>query len=85
MFEVLVSGTARAEFLALSRGIQTRVQGVFDRLAEWPRVSGAKPLRHELIGAFRIRTGDWRVLFRVNESARQIVVFRIAHRRDVYE
>jgi mRNA interferase RelE/StbE len=66
-------------------GIQKRVQGVFERLARWPDVSGAKPLRHELKGAFRIRTGDWRVLFRVEESAKQIIVFRIAHRRDVYE
>jgi mRNA interferase RelE/StbE len=85
MYSVLIMPDAGADFLSLPLGIQKRVQGVFERLVAWPEVSGAKPLRHELKGAFRVRTGDWRVLFRVNESMKQIVVFRVAHRRDVYE
>ncbi|MGE4169631.1 MAG: type II toxin-antitoxin system RelE/ParE family toxin [Candidatus Margulisiibacteriota bacterium] len=45
------------------------------------RISAAK----ELAGAskaFRIREGDYRILYTVEGS--QIIVFRIAHRRDVY-
>jgi mRNA interferase RelE/StbE len=85
MFEVRISDEAKKDFLALPLGIQARVQNVFARLARWPAVSGAKPLKYELKGAQRIRTGDWRVLFTVDEPARQITVFRIANRRDVYE
>jgi mRNA-degrading endonuclease RelE of RelBE toxin-antitoxin system len=85
MYEVLVTSDARSAFLSLPMGIQKRVQGVFERLAGWPDVSGAKPLRHELKGAYRVRTGDWRVLIRINEPAKQVIVFRIAHRREVYE
>jgi mRNA interferase RelE/StbE len=85
MFDVHVTPDARADFLSLPLGIQKRVQAVFERLVRWPNVSGAKPLRHELKGAHRIRTGDWRVLFTVNELSKKVVVFRVAHRRDVYE
>jgi mRNA interferase RelE/StbE len=85
MHDVLVGSEARAEFLSLPIAIQKRAQGVFERLAEWPQVSGAKPMKHGLKGAFRIRTGDWRVLFTVNDSSKQVIVFRIAHRREVYE
>jgi mRNA-degrading endonuclease RelE of RelBE toxin-antitoxin system len=59
------------------------VQQVFVRLAAWPEVTGAKPMRRELKGHFRIRTGDWRVIFKVTASA--VVVTRIANRSEVYE
>jgi mRNA interferase RelE/StbE len=67
----------------LPTAIKSRVGDVIVRLAEWPNVSGAKPLRHELQGAYRIRTGDYRVVFTV--KAGKIVIFRIDNRRDVYE
>jgi mRNA interferase RelE/StbE len=85
MVDVQVTGDARADFLSLPVGIQKRVADIFERLSAWPEVSGAKPLKHGLKGAYRIRTGDWRVLFRVEEQKNRVIVFRVAHRRDVYE
>jgi mRNA interferase RelE/StbE len=81
MYQVRVPAGARLEFESLPLRMQPRVQEVFQRLARWPNVSGLKPLK----GAYRIRTGDWRVLFTVDEVARRITVFRIANRRDVYD
>jgi mRNA-degrading endonuclease RelE of RelBE toxin-antitoxin system len=63
--------------------IQERVLGVVERLRDWPSVSGVKALRGEWAGHYRIRTGDWRILFYVLTP--QIIVVRIKHRRDVYE
>lgn len=85
MFEVRITAEAREGFGALPLVMRVRVQGVFERLGHWPQVSGAKPLRGKLRGAYRIRCGDWRVLFEVDEPASCVRVFRIAHRRDVYE
>ena len=67
----------------LPRDIQHRMHGIFDRLEKWPEVSGAKPLRHELKGLYRIPTGDFRVLFRVVGG--DVWIVRIHHRKDVYE
>jgi mRNA-degrading endonuclease RelE of RelBE toxin-antitoxin system len=55
---------------------------VIARLTQWPNVSGAKPLRHDLKGAYRIRTGDFRVVFIVKGNI--VVITRIDNRRDVY-
>jgi mRNA interferase RelE/StbE len=85
MFEVRVTEVAQRDFLVLPLPIQTRVLQVFERLRCWPAVSGAKPLRGDLKGAYRIRVGDWRVLFTVARLPREVTVFRIANRRDVYE
>ena len=85
MYEVRNTQEARADFQSLPLAIQTRVRALYQRLTRWPDVSGAKPLQGSLHGAYRLRTGDYRVLFRVEKTDRRIVVFRIAHRRDVYD
>lgn len=79
---VVLVAEAEAEFKDLPFTIQARVRKVLDRLRQWPAVSGAKALRGDLAGTYRIRTGDWRVLFQVKAD---VIVVRIAHRRDVYE
>ena len=48
-----------------------------------PRRVG-KPLRGELAGVWSARRGTYRVLYRVVEDPREVVVVRIDHRRDVY-
>jgi mRNA interferase RelE/StbE len=85
MFVVRITAEAQAEFESLPSGMQPRIQDVFHRLARYPAISGIKALKSELKGAYRIRAGDWRVLFTVDKAANQITVFRIANRRDVYE
>jgi mRNA interferase RelE/StbE len=85
MCELRVTDEARSDLESLPLRMQVRVQDVFIRLVRWPDVSGAKPLRGALKGAYRIRAGDWRVLFTVDERSKRVTVFRIANRRDVYE
>ena len=63
MAMVHVTSDARAQISLLPLPIQGRVEAVIARLATWPNVSGAKPLRGNLKGNFRIRTGDYRVIF----------------------
>lgn len=63
--------------------IRARARKVLDRLEKWPDVSGAKPMRGNLVGHFRIRTGDFRVLFR--PEGQDVVVLRIGDRKDVYD
>jgi mRNA interferase RelE/StbE len=48
-----------------------------------PRRVG-KPLRGELSGIWSARRGTYRILYRVREEPREIIVLRIEHRRDVY-
>jgi len=43
-----------------------------------------KPLRDQLAGIWSARRGTYRVLYRINDELREVVVLRIEHRRDVY-
>lgn len=52
-------------------------------LVEEPHRVG-KPLRGELAGLWSARRGTYRVVYRIDEDRRDVIVLRIEHRRDVY-
>jgi mRNA-degrading endonuclease RelE of RelBE toxin-antitoxin system len=52
-------------------------------LVENPQRVG-KQLRGDLAGIHSARRGTYRVLYRINEAQREVVVLRIEHRRDAY-
>lgn len=53
-------------------------------LTENPQRVG-KQLRGELAGIHSARRGTYRVLYRINDVQREVVVLRIDHRRDVHQ
>jgi len=81
-YGVEVETRARREFYNLPNDVQARIEEVIDDLQENPRPPGAKPL----IGkeGYRIRKGDYRVLYTVDDKSHVVSVYRIGHRRDVY-
>lgn len=81
--DVQLTADAAMELQELPAAIQARVASVLRRLRNWPAVSGAKPLRHGLAGRFRIRTGDYRVQFRLHGNV--LMVEKIGHRDGFYE
>ena len=86
--KVTVTPEANAQHAALPLPIQARVAAVIGRLRSWPNVSGEKALTGDHRGSFRIRTGDYRVVYRVeNPRAKEpkVVIWKIGDRRDVYD
>lgn len=75
-------GRARREFLNLDRTIQELLADAIDDLRKTPRPAGAK----RLVGkaGYRIRKGDWRVLYTIDDKAGLIRIYRLGHRREVY-
>ena len=76
------AGSGRA-LESLNEPIHTRVLKLLERLADWPAVSGAKPLSGDLAGRWRMRTGDYRVQFLV--TGESVVVEKIGHRDGFYK
>ena len=59
------------------------IEFLIGALVENPHRVG-KQLRGDLAGIFAARRGTYRVLYRINEVEREVVVLRIEHRRDAY-
>jgi mRNA-degrading endonuclease RelE of RelBE toxin-antitoxin system len=81
--EVTITPEAAKEFDRLPPTIQRRMIAIFGRLRSFPAVSGVKPLRGSLAGQYRMRTGDYRLQFRVDDK--RIIVEKIGHRDGFYE
>jgi mRNA-degrading endonuclease RelE of RelBE toxin-antitoxin system len=84
-YEVVVTApAARAIAEQLPEAIAVAViEFVTGPMLDNPRRVGV-PLRNELEGVWSARRGAYRVLYRIDEEAREVIVLRVGHRRDVY-
>ena len=83
MPKVILSRDAQKQLDALPIHLNAQVQKIVERLMEWPRVSGTKPLRGLLKGHYRIRMGDHRVQFIV--VADVVTIEKIGKRDKFYD
>jgi mRNA interferase RelE/StbE len=72
MPNVTLSQAAAKQLSQLPKPIKARMVNLLVRLADWPNVSGAKPLTGNLAGWYRLRTGDYRLQFKVD--AEQVLI-----------
>jgi mRNA interferase RelE/StbE len=61
-----------------------RIAYAIDSLAVNPRPPGAQALQGEDASILRIRVGDYRILYTIEDKALLVLVIRVGHRRDVY-
>lgn len=76
--------SARRDLAALPKDIQRRIARRIDSLSDNPRPSGGAVLRGEE-GLVRIRVGDYRVIYQVNDPVFSVLVAKIGHRRQIYK
>ena len=84
-YEIVVTPPARRAVAdELPEAVATAVLDfITTALLDNPQRVG-KPLRDDLDGIWSARRGTYRVLYRIHEDRREVVVLRIDHRRDVY-
>ena len=61
-----------------------RIQAVIELLAETPRPPGAKKLTGSN-GDWRVRTGDYRIIYEIQDAQLVVLVLAMGHRRDIYQ
>ena len=81
-YRLLIKASAAREVEALPRKDRTRVVDRIRRLAVDPRPPRSERLSSE--EKYRIRQGNYRILYSVDDADACVLVVKIAHRRDVY-
>ncbi len=74
---------ALRELRKIDRASQPRIQGAIALLAQNPRAPASRQLRGR--DGYRLRVGDYRIVYMINEGVLLIVVVTIGHRREVYQ
>jgi mRNA interferase RelE/StbE len=83
-YAVELKPSTRKELESLPNSVLARVVRKLESLAHDPRPAGCKKLKGYK-DHWRLRIGDWRVVYIVDDAARLVSVTRIAHRREVYD
>lgn len=80
-YEVLATPAAQRDIRRLPPELRTRLGEAMLALADDPRSQGEK-LAVE--NAYRKRVGDYRIVYRVDDRLRHVLIVRVRHRREVY-
>lgn len=86
MYRIEIAKRARRQLVKLHPQAQARLESAIDRLQHWPvRGKLISKLKGPLAGLYRLRAGDYRAFFAVDEDSQRILVERVAHRKDAYK
>lgn len=83
-YRIDLAPTAARQLRKLDHTARRRVQAAIELLSTEPRPSGAK----KLVGGggeWRVRTGDYRIVYEIHDGKLLVLVIAVGHRRDIYE
>lgn len=82
-YRVIVTRPARKQLLRLPESAQSAIQAAIDALEHTPRPAGAKKLKGR--EGYRIRVGDYRVLYAIFDKILLIEVVKVGQRGNFYD
>ena len=84
MYNVTITSRAERELRRLDRPVKNRMVAAILALNSDPRPAGCLKVKSEE-GVWRIRIGDWRVGYQIDDANREVIVIRIGHRSEFYD
>lgn len=81
-YSVIVQRRAQKRIARLPKDTQDRIEEGLQALSNDPRPPGSRKLRGR--DGWRIRVGDYRAIYEIDDEAQEVLVVDIGHRRDVY-
>jgi len=73
---------AARELRKLPTSIQARLAPHISNLSDGPRPPGSKKLKGT--DGYRLRVGDYRILYEIQQAASRVLIVKVAHRKEAY-
>jgi mRNA interferase RelE/StbE len=83
VYKIEITSSAHHHLRNLSNPNRQRIHEAIEQLSQNPRPYGVKKMQGE-VNFYRIRVGDYRILYIIDDSAKLICVMRIMHRENAY-
>ena len=86
MYEITLTKDANRFYEKAEITLVKKINRCFLQLAKDPFNSpNIKRLKGPLAGTYRFRLGDWRVIYRIAKSQKQVIILLIVHRKNAYK
>ena len=82
-YTITIERSARKSLDRIERPTRRRIESTIDELATDPRPHGCTKLT--AVNAYRVRVGDYRVVYTINDSIKIVEVTHIGHRSSIYK
>ncbi|MGB2853645.1 MAG: type II toxin-antitoxin system RelE/ParE family toxin [Dehalococcoidia bacterium] len=82
-YRLSITRRAEKEIAHLTPKIRRQIIEKILKLEANPRPQDIKQLKGEE-DAYRVESGDYRILFHLDDQSKQVIIFRVKHRREVY-
>lgn len=83
-YRIEIAPAAVRQLRKLDRTAQRRIQAAIELLAAEPRPGGARKLVGG-DGEWRVRTGDYRIVYEIKDEVLLVLVVAVGHRREIYQ
>jgi len=81
-YDLLIKRRAQKEIARLPWQEQDRIEAAIDNLTDDPRPRGCQQVKEAEGGTYRLRVGDYRIIYLVIDDDQMIIVVRVARRRE---
>lgn len=83
MYKIKIKRSAERDLKRFPNALFLRINQHILALRDDPRPPGVRKLQGDLEG-WRVRVGDYRIVYQVDDDAKTVTIVRVRHRRDVY-
>lgn len=85
MYRVLILPNALERLSKLDKSIAQRVSDKLTWLSEHIEIVAPLPLKGSFSGFYKLKIGDWRIIYDVDHDEKVIYVHKVGHRREIYQ
>ncbi len=83
-YSILITPAASREIRGLDRPVQRRIKAKLEELAHEPRPDGVRKLQGAEADLYRVRLGDYRIVYKISDKELSVLVVRVRHRSAAY-
>lgn len=85
MYKIEYVDSVKEDLSTISKSHKLQIRKAIEKKLATNPIEFGKPLQYSLKGLRRLRVGDYRVIFQIEEEHKTVLIVKIGHRREVYE
>lgn len=83
-YKIVISSKAQYDYKKLDKSVQTRIQKAILSLESDQTPAQSRGLTGKGLAQYRLRVGDYRILYDVYHADKTVLIIRIGHRKEIY-
>lgn len=85
MYKIEYVESVKDDLKSISKSDKERIKKAIEKKLATNPIEFGKPLQYSLKGLRRLRVGNYRIIFKIEEEEQSVLIVKIGHRKEVYE